>query len=89
MLVQVKDVATFISDLNEGGDLLKAGSGTYRIRGINPSQMSGGPSQAGGAGYQGWGAGGPSQSAGGAFWGGPTQGGGQAGTQPFATGRPW
>ncbi len=50
---QVKDIGAFIHQLNEEGDLLKAGGGTYKVRGLNPSsQMSSqaGPSQAGGRG---------------------------------------
>ena len=43
--LRVKDVATFIAALNEDGELLKAGPGMYRMRGVNPtaSQSQAGP----------------------------------------------
>ncbi|GAX76612.1 hypothetical protein CEUSTIGMA_g4058.t1 [Chlamydomonas eustigma] len=43
--LQVKDVSAFISHLNDGGDLLKAGGGMYKIRGVNPAAAT--PSPAG------------------------------------------
>ena len=43
--LRVKDVATFIAALNEDGELLKAGPGMYRMRGVIPtaSQSQAGP----------------------------------------------
>eukprot|EP00955_Chlamydomonas_euryale_P062439 358377-Chlamydomonas_euryale.AAC.6 len=37
---QVRDVRSFLEQLNEGGDLLQAGGGRYRVRGANPATVT-------------------------------------------------
>eukprot|EP00798_Chlamydomonas_sp_ICE-L_P022085 gene22085-29149_t len=48
--LKVKDIGAFLEGLNEAGELLKAGSGQYRVRGVKPSATP--STSAGGAGSQ-------------------------------------